>query len=119
MFRISFCAVPDFMRVEPVTTSGPTTASIGTSAWREISAPRTQLTAAVNAPILPAYSSPPTTYGVRPLAARPTTVSEPFSPRAFRSLPACSMSSSAPSCERTSACGPPAMMPWTSVGSTP
>ena len=31
MFRTSFCAVPDFMRVEPLTTSGPTTAAMTTS----------------------------------------------------------------------------------------
>ena len=33
MFRISFCEVPDFMRVLPVKNSGPTMASIGMSTF--------------------------------------------------------------------------------------
>src|SRR5690606_11685097 len=33
MLRTSFCAVPAFMRVEPISTSGPTTGAMTTSAW--------------------------------------------------------------------------------------
>ena len=31
MFSVSFCAVPAFMRVEPMSASGPTTRQIATS----------------------------------------------------------------------------------------
>ena len=55
MLRMSFCAVPAFIRDEPVSTSGPTVGAIGTSAARVISEPGAQVTATVKAPSCRAY----------------------------------------------------------------
>lgn len=49
--RISFWAVPAFMRVEPVITSGPVTVSMGISAWEETAAWETQAMEPVSAPM--------------------------------------------------------------------
>ena len=51
MFKINFCAVPDFKRVEPVKNSGPQSTSIGRSACLLISAPLLQEIVPVAAPI--------------------------------------------------------------------
>ena len=50
MFKINFCAVPDFKRVEPVRNSGPQSTSIGNVACLEISAFLLQDRLAVVAP---------------------------------------------------------------------
>jgi len=47
MLSTIFCAVPAFIRVEPASTSGPTTGTIATSAARVISESGTQVTATV------------------------------------------------------------------------
>ena len=51
IFKISFCAVPDFNRVEPVKNSGPASTSIGKSACLLISACLLQEIVPVTAPI--------------------------------------------------------------------
>ncbi len=51
IFKINFCAVPDFNRVEPVKNSGPQSTSIGKLACAEISACLLQAIVAVVAPI--------------------------------------------------------------------
>ena len=77
MFSTSFVAVPAFMRLDPATTSGPTSTTIGTSGSRArreaglhvmpivAAAPRSRLAA----------SRAASTYGARPLAEIPTTTS--------------------------------------------
>ena len=75
MFRTSFCAVPDFNRVEPAITSGPTIGSMAISTARASSVFSLQVTQTVSAPISRAYRTAPMVYGVRPLAATPTTAS--------------------------------------------
>ena len=51
MLSTIFCAVPLFMRVEPVTTSGPGSGAMPMSAARSISEPLQQVTAITLAPI--------------------------------------------------------------------
>ena len=70
-----FCAVPAFILVEPVMTSGPTFTSIGYCAKFDINPLLTQQIDSVVAPIKFAYLIPPITYGVRPEAAKPQTTS--------------------------------------------
>ena len=94
MLRTIFCAVPAFMRLEPASTSGPTTGTIATSTARVISDPGAQVTATVNAPSARARSTAPIVYGVRPDAAMPTTASSAPTPRRSRSRPPASRSSS-------------------------
>ncbi len=43
MLRTSFCAVPDFIRVEPMITSGPTSGQMATSTLPVPSGPRAEL----------------------------------------------------------------------------
>ena len=54
MLSTSFCAVPDLSRVEPVTTSGPTTGAIEICAMVAIGDPGLQVSAMVVAPRLAA-----------------------------------------------------------------
>ena len=61
MLSTSFCAVPAFMRVEPVMTSGPVRGVMAISARLAMSEPSLQETAMVWAPSSLAYSSPPMT----------------------------------------------------------
>ena len=101
----SFCAVPAFIRVEPVSTSGPvpTPTSTSTSAGP----PGSAHTSAVAAPASRATRSPASTHGVRPLAATPTTRS-PARTAARATRSPSSTSSSAPSTARVIAASPPA-----------
>lgn len=71
IFKINFCAVPDFKRVEPVNTSGPTLTSTGYCAISLITACSLHEIDTVVAPIVLANVKPPITYGVLPLAAIP------------------------------------------------
>src|SRR5678816_500941 len=73
MLRTSFCAVPAFMRVDPVTISGPTRVSITTSATFAMGESGAATIAAVRAFLDFAYSRAAIVYGVLPLAAMPTT----------------------------------------------
>ena len=75
MFKTNFCAVPDFIRVLPVTNSGPTTSTIGWSGTIERGDPGLQVIPAVNMLLSLHARSAPITYGVVPEAAIPTTVS--------------------------------------------
>ena len=59
MLRTSFCAVPAFIRVDPASTSGPTTGTIGTSTARVMAESGTQVTATVKAPMARACSTAP------------------------------------------------------------
>ena len=52
MFKISFCAVPDLSRVEPVSTSGPQFTSMASSAALPMALPMLQAMAAVWQPTL-------------------------------------------------------------------
>ncbi len=61
MLQIIFWAVADFMRVDPDTTSGPTSATMVVSATSESGVPVLQVMAAVMAPRARAYSTAPTT----------------------------------------------------------
>ncbi len=119
MLSTSFCAVPAFSRVEPVTTSGPTITSTAWWAARESGTPALQESPTVRAPSLRASLTAATTNGARPLAEIPTTESSgPASCSRMAAAPA-SASSSAPSTDRVSAGTPPAMMPRTTSGSVP
>ena len=93
----SFCAVPAFIREEPVTTSAPTIGVMANSAVVETALPGLQEIPTVRQPSWRAYSSPAITYGVRPLAAMPTTTSCAVKLIFFRSLTPPSRLSSAPS----------------------
>ncbi len=75
IFKINFCAVPDFKRVEPVNSSGPTLTSTGYCAISLITACSLHEIDTVVAPIVLANVKPPITYGVLPLAAIPITTS--------------------------------------------
>ena len=66
-----------------------------------------------------AYARAPTTYGVLPEAAIPQTTSNGLSSIFFKSSTAISLESSAPSIAVVNASLPPAIRPWTRVGSTP
>ena len=61
IFRISFCAVAAFIRVLPVTNSGPTTASIATSASAASIEFSLLVTQAVSKPLSRAFFTAPTT----------------------------------------------------------
>ena len=75
IFKISFWAVPDFIRVLPVNTSGPTIGHIDVSAFSKMAALGLHAMAPVKQPSDRANSKAPLTYGVRPLAEMPMTVS--------------------------------------------
>ena len=59
VFRMSFCAVPAFIRVEPAITSGPVTATISWSARRPSLESRAHTTATVSAPASDAARAAP------------------------------------------------------------
>ena len=61
MLSTIFCAVPDLSRVEPVTTSGPTTGEIAMSARPAMIEAGLQDSATVPAPTSRAWRSAPTT----------------------------------------------------------
>ena len=118
MLRTSFCAVPAFSRVEPVSSSGPTTTSMPWSA-----AAPSALSALQDRPTV----SAPSGAGVLDRADRVRRAAgggdrrPPCRPRsaasASRSAAASSLLSSAPSTDVTMAAGPPAIRPTTSAGS--
>ena len=116
MFRTSFWAVPALSRVEPVTTSGPTSTSMARSAAALRADPGLQTTATAKAPRSRAAPSAPRTYGVDPLAARPTTTSRSPAPARCTARAPARASSSAPSTARRRATSPPAMVPCTCSG---
>ncbi len=113
MLSTSFWAVPALSRVEPVSSSGPTTTSMPCSAAAARAEPALQASPTVRAPRSRAYVTAPTAYGVRPEAETPTTLSRSVSFSAARSAADSSALSSAPSIGVTSASGPPAMRPMT------
>ena len=117
--HIIFWAVPDFILVEPVIGSGPVIASTGYSTKSASLLPADVVIQPVIAPISLAYSIPPITYGVLPLAAIPTTISLLDKFIFFKSSIANSFESSAPSTAFTSASFPPAINPMTILLSTP
>ncbi len=118
MLSTSFCAVPAFSRVEPVSTSGPVTTAMAWSARSRMGAGSLLEMAIVNAPRSRAACRAAMTYGVAPLAATPTKAS--FSPASTSdtSQRARSGSSSAPSMLIVSAPSPPAMSALTRRGET-
>ena len=61
IFNTSFCAVPAFIRDEPVTTSGPTIGVMAISARCAMGLSGLQLIAPVTAPSERAYSNAPIT----------------------------------------------------------
>jgi hypothetical protein len=80
--RISFWAVPAFIRVEPVMTSGP----VSTATWMSAAGPSgasglAEISTVCAPAARPARRAPPT-YGVRPLALTPTTTSPARTPAA-------------------------------------
>ena len=113
-------AVPALRRVEPVSTSGPTTGLMMTS---HVSASTfggaAQVTSTVLAPRVCARDSADRTYGVVPLAAIPTTTSRLVTAAVSIAAAPALTSSSAPSALFTSAPYPPAITPVTIVGGTP
>ena len=64
ILSINFWAVPDFIRVLPVTNSGPTIATIGISASFSRFEPGLHVIQAVSNPFCLASFTPPITYGV-------------------------------------------------------
>src|SRR5260221_9346919 len=94
MLRTIFCAVPAFIRVEPVIASGPTVGIIEISATLAIAESGLHVMHAVKQPRALAYLTAPIVYGVRPDAAIPTTVSDGVRPLFLRSsAPASALSS--------------------------
>ena len=116
MLSTSFCAVPDLRRVEPESTSGPTSTSIPCSAAALRAVPTLHERPMLSAPSSRARRTAAITYGVRPLEAMPITVSSGPMPAASMAAAPASASSSAPSTGFTIAPGPPAMIANTSSG---
>src|ERR1700732_4511653 len=116
MLRIIFWAEADFMRVEPEMTSGPTSLMTVVSATSASGVLWLQVMAAVFAPRARAYSTAPTTYGVRPLAETPITMSLRVGRRRAMSRWPISGESSLTSEAEARALGPPAIMYWTCAG---
>ena len=108
MFSTSFWAVPAFSRVEPASSSGPTTTTISRSTARPSSESGAQTTHAVEAPAAAAASIAPSTYGVRPLALMPITASVAPTPAECTSRRPASASSSAASCSSDEGASAPA-----------
>jgi hypothetical protein len=100
-FKASFVAVPALSRVEPASTSGPTSRRTTRSAMRARPGRRLQVTRIVRAPRRRAPSSAPRTKGVTELAETPMTRSPSRTAPALRA-PA-RRSSSAPSRARNTA----------------
>src|SRR5277367_4971737 len=116
MLRTIFWADADFMRVEPEMTSGPTSVITVVSATSDKGVCRLQVIAAVFAPRARAYSTAPTTYGVRPLADTPVTMSFRVGRRRAMSRWPISGESSLTSEAEARALGPPAIMYWSCEG---
>ena len=109
----NFWAVPLFIRVEPVTNSGPTTTSIGNLEILEISLFWLQEILPVNiSDELHAFIAP-ITYGVEPDAAMPITKSRLLISYFFKSNQPWFKSSSANSTAFLIAESPPAINPTT------
>src|SRR6266481_3062157 len=119
MFSTIFCEVPAFNRVDPVNTSGPTSGAITIFASRPTGMRKFEVTATVVAPHARAYFSAPTTYGVVPLAAIPTTTSRRVNFFARKSRSPFRSESSAPSTAFVIARRPPAINACTIVGEVP
>src|SRR5579875_3233146 len=117
MLVIIFWALAAFMRVEPLMTSGPTSAQMVMSATCERSEFGLQVIAAVLAPRARAYSTAPTTYGVRPEADMPIMTSLRVGRRLATSRCPISGESSFTSEALASALGPPAIRYCTCCGS--
>src|SRR6266403_4584971 len=119
MFNTIFCDVPAFNRVDPVSTSGPTSGAITIFASRPTGIRKFDVTATVVAPRLRANRSAPSTYGVVPLAAIPTTTSFRVNFFARKSRSPFRDESSAPSTALVIARLPPAIIACTSFGEVP
>src|SRR6267142_646975 len=119
MFNTIFCDVPAFNRVDPVSTSGPTSGAITILASRAAAIRRLDVTATVNAPRARANFIAVTTYGVVPLAVTPTTMSLRVNFLSRNSRSAFRMESSAPSTAPVTARRPPAINASTTFGETP
>src|SRR5438477_1594947 len=104
------------MRVDPETTSGPTSATMVISAASARGVSWLHVTAAVWAPRARAYATAATTYGVRPEAETPITTSLRVGRRRAMSRWPSSSESSLTSTAEARALGPPAMMYWTCPG---
>jgi hypothetical protein len=116
-FSASFVAVPAFNRVEPATTSGPTSSRTTTSASVFVSRERLAVIRTVLAPQRRERSSAPRTNGVTEEAETPSARS-PFRAFAAARDPS-SRRSSAPSLARKTAARPPAMTARARRGSVP
>ena len=92
----SFCAVPLFMRVDPMMTSGPVLGTIAMSASLANGEPDCDVMPTVSAPIMFDRRIAATVYGVVPEAAIPITASSARTSAVTASI-AASSSSSAPS----------------------
>lgn len=114
-FRINLVAVAALRRVEPAITSGPTRGAIRISTRERRGELRLQATKTVRAPLFFASRRAAATKGVIPLAEIPTTTS-PFRTRFLIFFRPSLARSSAPSCDRNTACFPPAMIDCTSWG---
>src|SRR6266403_1738407 len=119
MFNTIFCDVPAFNRVDPVSTSGPTSGAITIFASRAAAIRRLDVTATVTAPRPRANFIAATTYGVVPLAVTPTTMSLRVNFLSRNSRSAFRMESSAPSTAPVTARRPPAINACTAFGETP
>ena len=115
ILRTSFWAVPDFIRVLPVTNSGPTITSMGISACSATGEFGLQVIQAVRIPFSRQCFSAPITYGVVPDAAIPITVSFLFILCSCNSCQPLSVLSSAASTGLRKALSPPAISPMTKV----
>ena len=119
MLSTIFCDVPAFSRVDPVNTSGPTSGAITIFANRPTGIRKLEVTATVVAHRFCANFSAPSTYGVVPLAAIPTTTSLRVNFFARKSRSPFRAESSAPSTARVIARLPPAISACTSFGEVP
>ena len=119
MLRTIFCAVPAFSRVDPVSTSGPTSGAIKIFAIRATGMLRLAVTATVVALHFRAYFNAPSTYGVVPLAAIPMTTSFGVNFLARKSSSPFRTKSSAPSTAFVTARRPPAISAWTNLREVP
>jgi hypothetical protein len=115
----SFVAVPAFIRVEPVSTSGPQSTSIRCAmlsrAGISVHASKA-VTGLASTPRAAHHSNAPSTYGVVPPAAIPSTASCRVNASASNSGTAPHGSSSFDSELTRSAASPPAMIPITRPG---
>ena len=119
MFNTIFWDVPAFNRVDPVSTSGPTSGAITIFASRPTGMRKFDVTATVIALRARAYFNAPTTYGVVPLAAIPTTTSRRVNLFARKSRAPFRSESSVPSTALVIARRPPAINACTSFGEVP